>query len=63
LSLPQNQNNTGQGIPSKTAQTPKIGPAQKTNITWTDLGRDNQLETEIVKRIEKRLIAGKEQNK
>ena len=34
---------------------------QKTNISWINLGRDNQLETEIINRIEKRLK--KEQNK
>ncbi|MBN2020603.1 MAG: hypothetical protein JW749_10320 [Sedimentisphaerales bacterium] len=32
---------------------------QKTNITWTGLGRDAQLETEIIKRIQKKLAAGK----
>jgi hypothetical protein len=33
----------------------KIGREQKGNITWLDLGRDGQLETEIIRRIEKQL--------
>lgn len=41
----------------------KLLPAsrQKSNITWIDLGRDNQLETEIIKRIESHLSADKKQ--
>jgi hypothetical protein len=37
----------------------KISHEQKGNMTWLDLGRDSQLETEILKRIEKRLCAAK----
>lgn len=37
----------------------KISREQKGNMTWLDLGRDSQLETEILKRIEKRLSAAK----
>jgi hypothetical protein len=62
LSLPQNQNAAGQGILSQTrlsAQKLKLGHEQKANMTWTDLGRDNQLETEILKRIEKQLAASR----
>jgi hypothetical protein len=69
LSLPQSQNAAGQNQPvmspdQKSVQKFKLGHEQKSNLTWTDLGRDNQLETEILKRIEKNLEATKkEQNK
>ena len=33
----------------------KLNPEQKENMTWIDLGRDIRLETEILKRIEKKL--------
>jgi hypothetical protein len=36
---------------------------QKENISWINLGRDYQLETEIINRIEKRLNTKREQNK
>jgi hypothetical protein len=39
----------------------KLGSRQKSNMTWTDLGRDNQLETEILKRIDKRLRMDREE--
>jgi hypothetical protein len=58
LSLPQSQNTTGRELLAETrrsAQKLKLGPDQKTNATWIDLGRDNQLETKILKRIEKQL--------
>ncbi|MCJ7728344.1 MAG: hypothetical protein MUO27_00435 [Sedimentisphaerales bacterium] len=64
LSLPQNQNAAGQGILSQTrlsAQKLKLSPEQKTNPTWIDLGRDSQLETEILKRIEKQLSRTKKE--
>jgi len=64
LSLPQNQNTTGRELLAETrhsAQKLKFGSEQKTNATWIDLGRDNQLETEILKRIESRLLADKKQ--
>ena len=69
LSLPQSQSTTGQSHPvmspdQRSVQTFKLGHEQKSNLTWTDLGRDNQLETEILKRIEKQLATTKkEQNK
>jgi hypothetical protein len=69
LSLPQNQSTAGQSRPvmssdQRSIQKLKLGREQKSNLTWTDLGRDNQLETEILKRIEKQLAtAKKEQNK
>jgi hypothetical protein len=37
----------------------KIAGELKTNATWLNLGRDSQLETEIIKRIESRLAADK----
>ena len=66
LSLPQSQNATGQNQPvmspdQRSIQKFKLGHEQKSNLTWTDLGRDNQLETEILKRIESRLTADKKQ--
>ena len=69
LSLPQNQSTAGQSHPvmssdQRSIQKLKLGREQKSNLTWTDLGRDNQLETEILKRIEKQLAATrKDQNK
>ncbi len=39
----------------------KISREQRPNITWIDLGRDGQLETEILKRIEKRLSTAKKE--
>ena len=64
LSLPQST--TGQSRPvmspdQRAIQKLKLGREQKSNLTWTDLGRDNQLETEILKRIESRLTADKKQ--
>ncbi|MGA2071514.1 MAG: hypothetical protein ABSG97_09205 [Sedimentisphaerales bacterium] len=66
LSLPQIQNAAGQSRPvmspdQKSLQKFKLGREQKSNLTWTNLGRDNQLETEILKRIESRLTADKKQ--
>jgi hypothetical protein len=66
LSLPQSQNAAGQGRPvmspdQRSTQKFKLGHEQKSNLAWTDLGRDNQLETEILKRIESRLTADKKQ--
>jgi hypothetical protein len=37
----------------------KLSSEQKSNMRWIDLGRDGQLETEILKRIEKRLSTAK----
>jgi hypothetical protein len=66
LSLPQGQDATGKDYTNiaenrRSAQKLKPGHEQKSNITWTDLGRDNQLETEILKHIESRLLADKKQ--
>jgi len=66
LSLPQSQSTAGQNRPvmspdQRSVQKFKLGHEQKSNLTWTDLGRDNQLETEILKRIESRLTADKKQ--
>ena len=64
LSLPQST--AGQSHPimspeQRSVQKFKLGREQKSNLTWTDLGRDNQLETEILKRIESRLTTDKKQ--
>jgi hypothetical protein len=64
LSLPQDQDVAGKGYTNlaenrRSAQKLKLGHEQKSNITWTDLGRDNQLETEILKCIEKQLNAAR----
>jgi hypothetical protein len=66
LSLPQSQSTAGQGRPvmspdQRSVQKFKLGHEQKSNLTWTDLGRDNQLETDILKRIEKQLAATKKE--
>jgi hypothetical protein len=64
LSMPQNLAADDQGRPimypgQKSSQKPKSGSEHKSTISWTDLGRDNQLETEILKRIEKKLASAK----
>jgi hypothetical protein len=69
LSLPQDQtaadrSRTVLSADQRAPQKTKLGPQHKANITWTDLGRDNRLETEILKRIEKKLaVPKKELNK
>ena len=65
LSLPQSTAGQSRSIMSpdqRSVQTFKLGHEQKSNLTWTDLGRDNQLETEILKRIEKQLAATKKES-
>jgi hypothetical protein len=63
LSMPQNQTETGQHAvmsrEQKDIKKLKLSHEQKATLTWTDLGRDNQLETEILKRIEKQLALTK----
>jgi hypothetical protein len=59
LSLPQGPNYSSLTESYRAAQRLKFGRDQKTNIAWIDLGRDNQLETEIIKRIEKRIASEK----
>jgi hypothetical protein len=67
LSMPREQTASGQSrIMMSPAQRSiqKPGGEQKTNATWLNLGRDKQLETEILNRIDKQLgKAKKEQNK
>ena len=66
LSMPQNQTETGQHAvmsrEQKDVKKLKLTSEQKTTLTWTDLGRDNQLETEILKRIEKQLAKIKKES-
>jgi hypothetical protein len=66
LGLPQSQIATDQqtvmAYQQKDVKTLKLSREQKTAPTWTDLGRDNQLETEILKRIEKQLTAAKKES-
>ena len=65
LSLPQStagQNRPVMSPDQRSVQKFKLGHEQKSNLTWTDLGRDNQLETEILKRIEKQLAATKKES-
>jgi len=57
LSMPQGRDKETLADSYRSAQRPKFGRDQKANIMWIDLGRDKQLETEIIKRIEKRLTA------
>jgi hypothetical protein len=65
LSLPQSQTETDQqtamSFQQRDAKNPKLTREQKATMTWTDLGRDNQLETEILKRIEKQFAATKKE--
>jgi hypothetical protein len=61
LSLPQSQIAANQQTVMAQQQGDvkklKLSHEQKATPTWTDLGRDNQLETEILKRIEKQFVA------
>jgi hypothetical protein len=65
LSIPQSpavsDQHTIMSHEQKDVKKPKITREQKATLAWTDLGRDNQLETEILKRIESRLTADKKQ--
>jgi hypothetical protein len=66
LSLPQSQTATDQQTilaqQQKDVKKLKLSHEQKTAPTWTDLGRDNQLETEILNRVEKQLAATKKES-
>jgi hypothetical protein len=66
LSLPQSQaatdQHTAMAYQQRDAKNPNLTREQKATITWTDLGRDNQLETEILKRIEKQFAATKKES-
>jgi hypothetical protein len=66
LSLPQNQTAMDQQTvmtrQQKDVKKLKLSHEQKMTPTWTDLGRDNQLETEILKRIEKQLAETKKES-
>jgi hypothetical protein len=63
LSLPQSQAALDQQTimthQQKDAKKLKQSRDQKLTPAWTDLGRDNQLETEILKRIEKQITSNK----
>jgi hypothetical protein len=66
LSLPQSQavadQHTVMSREQKDVKKLKLTREQKTTLTWTDLGRDNQLETEILKHIEKQLAKTKKES-
>ncbi len=61
LSLPQRQSTTSARAyrmfteGTKSVQVLQLRPEQQAAATWVSLGRDKQLETEILKQIEKRL--------
>jgi hypothetical protein len=66
LSMPQGVSSEEQGYGSlvdtrRSVQKLPSAGQQKANFKWIDLGRDSQLETEIIKRIESRLTADKKQ--
>jgi len=62
LSLPERQVSSSArvyGIFSRSSQSLqrlKLNPKQKNEMAWIDLGRDSQLEAEILKRIETRIV-------
>jgi hypothetical protein len=61
LSLPQDLTASGQSqivMSSRQKSVRKLGE-RKADLTWINLGRDEQLETEILKRIDKQLTAAK----
>jgi len=63
LSMPQDLTASGQSqiVMSGRQRSVRKLSGQKANLTWINLGRDNQLETEILKRIEKKIAAIKKQ--
>ncbi len=66
LSVPQGSVDVEQGRPvmssgQKSLQKTRYNLEHKSNISWTDLGRDNQLETEILTRIESHLSMANKQ--
>ena len=44
---------------NSTMQRLQLHPEQKAAMAWTDLGQDEQLEAEILKRIEQQIVSGK----
>jgi hypothetical protein len=61
LSMPQDLTASGQTqivMSGRQRSVRKLGE-RKTDLTWINLGRDQQLETEILKRIDKQLTAAK----
>jgi hypothetical protein len=61
LSMPQDLTASGQSqvvMSGRQRSVWKLGE-RKTDLTWVNLGRDEQLETEILKRIDKQLTAAK----
>jgi hypothetical protein len=61
LSMPQDLTASGQSqivMSGRHRSVRKFG-GQKADLTWVNLGRDEQLETEILKRISKQLSAAK----
>lgn len=62
LSLPERQVSSSArvyrmfSLSSSSLQRLKLNPEQKKEMAWIDLGRDSRLETEILKRIEARII-------
>ena len=63
LSLPQRQSTSWAHAPemfsesSQSMQRLRLNPEQKQAAAWVDLGQDEQLATDILKRIEKRLVS------
>ena len=56
LSLPELRG-TGPGARgTRSMQRLKLSPKQRKGMAWLDLGKDTRLETEILKRIEKRIV-------
>ncbi len=61
LSMPQDLTASGQSqivMSGRQRSVRKLGE-RKADLTWVKLGRDEQLETEILKRIDKKLTAAK----
>lgn len=61
LSMPQDLTASGQSqvvMSGRQRSVRKLGE-KKADLTWINLGRDRQLETEILKRIEKKFTAAK----
>ena len=62
LSLPEQQVSSSTrvsgmfSLSSPSLQRLKLNPKQKKEMAWIDLGRDSQLEAEILKRIETRIV-------
>ncbi len=68
LSLPERENRSAHAYDlfstsSSTVQRIQLHPEQKADMAWIDLGKDEQLAAEILKRIEQQIVSGQRTSK